>query len=147
MEITSKAGKGITINCNSATISELEKKLLKHLNDDARNRIANTNCEFLATGNRSCDKDSIVFSILLTCPGSPANGNLVNNVKQQQVAIKDIMDKKTSERFTADDVTIIVRLFRDSEQRKIPSPTCGDQCSKVQQGPVILCDCPCKLSN
>ena len=146
LEISSRTEtKGTTINCNSDTPSKLEKKLLAHLNDDAKSKIADTTCEFLATGNTSCEMDSIVFHVLLTCAGGPANGNLIDNVKQQQMAIKTIMNRKSSERFT-EDVTIIVRLFRESEKRKIPSPKCNDQCVKVQQGPVTLCDCPCKLS-
>lgn len=146
MELTCRAAKKTTITCNNATTNELEEKLLTHLNADLNSRVPTTNCEYLLGGSTQCENQSVTFDIMLTCPGSRADGNLVDHVKQQQMVIKQIMDRKTSEEFTSGNSKAICRLFRESDQRKTPLPTCIEECTKEYQGPVALCDCPCKLS-
>ena len=146
LTLSSKSANG-QITCSTATVDQLEKDLLAHLNADAASRVTDTTCEFSPTGNNTCSTASIVFNIKLSCAGKRANGNLIDNVKEQQVAITKIMERKTSEQFTFGAVSIIVRLFRESERRKAPLPTCSSECTKVEQGIVTLCNCSCKLSN
>lgn len=150
LEITSRPLKKTVISCSNATINDLKKKLIDHLNADAKSRTGNTNCFFLSAGKKPfCSETSLNFYILLICSGGPANGNLVDNVVKQKKVTENILNKKkTSERFTSGDVTIIVRLFREAETRKKPLPTCYPGCTMENRSSVvILCDCPCKLSN
>lgn len=148
MELTGQPAKGTTISCTDAIINDLERLLLDYLNAHAMSTVTDTNCEFLLGGNTNCDGASIQFNIILTCEGKRASGSLLDNVEQQKMAITKIMGRTGNEVFTSGGVSITVQLFKPSEVQNItPSPTCSDDCTKVQQGPVTLCDCPCKLSN
>ena len=145
LELSSRPAKrGTAISCNDATVEQLEDKLLAHLNDYNKTIANGTTCEFLPAGSASCKSSGIKFKIVLACAGDRANGNLIDNDSKQKMAITNIMQRRTSESFTAHDVEIIVRLFRDSDRRNSPKPTCNKECSEVEQGPLILCDCPCK---
>ena len=146
LDLSSKPAKrGTTITCNDATVVELETQLLAHLNAYNKSMVAGTMCEFLPAGSASCSTTSIKFKIVLTCAGERPNGILINNVRKQQMAITKIMQRRSSETFAAGNVKIVVRLFRESDRRNMPKPTCNEECSEIEQGPLILCDCPCKL--
>ena len=149
MELSSRpAVRRRTITCSDSAVEQLEQLLLAHLNAHVQSvqGTGATTCAFLSGGSATCSSDSIKFQIVLTCAGGAATGNLIDNVEQQQMAITNIMARRTSEQFTADGVAIIVRLFRDSDRRNSPSPTCNEECSEVEQTPLMLCDCPCKLT-
>ena len=134
-------------NCSdNDVIDSLEDRLISYLNLYATS-VVDMHCTFIATSDRQCNRASVEMCVLLTCVANMLSDDLVTSVRQQQAAIKKIMDRKTSERFTADGVTMTVRLFSNSEQRKTASPTCAEDCSQVEQGPVYLCNCTCKLIN
>lgn len=145
LDLSSKpAKKRMTITCNDAAVGELENQLLTHLNDYNKSITGGIACEFLSAGNANCSTLSIKFKIELTCAGDTPNGVLIDNVDRQKMAITKIMQRRSSETFTADGIQIVVRLFRDSDRRNSPTPTCDEECSEIEQGPLILCDCPCK---
>ena len=144
LDLSSKPKKDTTITCNDVTVAKLENQLLTHLNAYDKSITDGITCEFLSAGRPNCNTLSIKFKIVLTCAGERPNGDLINNVKRQQMAITKIMERRSSETFVADGVTIIVRLFRESDRRNSPKPTCSKECSEIEQGPLILCDCPCK---
>ena len=143
LDLTCKTA-ATAITCNNSTITELEKSLVDYLNTE---RAVGTNCEFLLAGKTACDSQSITFCVALSCAGPRADDYLASHVEQQEAAIKNIMAEKSSKQFTSDTVTITCRLFRDSDRRKMPSPTCDEECTEESQSTVTLCDCPCKLSN
>ena len=146
LDLSSKPAKrGTTITCNDAAVAELEKQLLAHLNAYDKSITDGITCEFLSAGRANCSMLSIKFKIVLTCAGGRPNGDLIDNVRRQQMAITKIMQRKSSETFSADGIRIVVRLFRESDRRNSPKPTCNEECSEIEQGPLILCDCPCKF--
>ena len=146
LDLACRAEKKTMLTCNDATINGLENALIAHLNDDINNRVPDKDCTFSLAGSTTCEEESIEFYIVLTCLGSRADGNLLEHVEQQQMAITRIMDRKTSEPFSSGTSTAICRLFRDSDRRKTPSAICSEDCTKEYQGAVALCDCPCKFN-
>jgi len=129
-------------------IDSLEDRLISYLNLYAIGAV-DMHCEFIATSDRLCDnsKASVEMHVMLTCVANMLSDDLVASARQQQAAIKKIMDRKTSEHFTLNGATMTVRLFSNSEQRKTASPSCAKDCSQVEQGPVYLCNCTGKLIN
>ena len=147
LDISCRAEKRTKITCNNATVIDLENVLITHLNDDINSRVPAEDCAFSLAGSTTCMEDSVEFSIVLICHGPRADGTLVDHVEQQKMAITKIMDRKTSESFTSGSSMAICRLFRNSDREETSSAVCNEDCIKEYQGPVAVCDCPCKLSN
>ena len=134
------------ITCSDTTIEQFQRKLLGHLNDHIETVAADSSCQFQLKNSTICKADSITFRLLLVCVGGAPIGYLAMNVEKQKEEIEKIMERRTSEMFRASGVTIIVRLFRESDRRIPPKATCSDECSETLQGSIVLCDCPCKLT-
>ena len=134
----------------NGVVLSLQGKMIRFLNNHAAN-VTDMPCKFIPTNYRKCKQDAematVEMKILLACFENAPSNNLIASTRLQQKAIKEIMDRKTREIFKIDSATMFVRLFKNSEQRKKPLPSCSDYCSPVMQGQILLCNCTCKLNN